>query len=335
MKFSENFFKRETICGFQVPEMMKRAWAAEMELMDAIIRICDKNGLQYFADGGTLLGAVRHQGFIPWDDDVDLCMKREDYMKLVQILPQELPKGMAMAGMYADTERMRKLSFHPYIQILPDMQYWDFNGYMKRFHGFPYPKIAIDIFPFDYLPREPETRKYQALILSFGFYVLDNWEACKEKGELEEILSLLERLCGTEIPRNENIQNDLWKLMDKASALYGEEEADELVDYYYYLQNRALHFKKEWFSESIQLPFEQLKISAPCGWHDFLTTMYGDYTAYDRTVIDHSYPFYGYLEQDLAKRIQRLGFTGTMEEFCQKVSGGVLHVPEEENGFWD
>lgn len=335
MEFSKDFFKRETRCGFEVPEMMKRAWAAEMELMNAVIQICDRNGLQYFADGGTLLGAVRHQGFIPWDDDIDLGMKREDYMKLVQILPRELPPGMAMAGMYADTERMRRLSFHSYIQILPDHQYLNYDGYMKQFHGFPYPKVAVDIFPFDYLPRNPEAKKYQSLILAFGFYVLDNWQECEKTGKKEEILALLENLSGQSIPRGQETQHFLWKLLDSTSALYQEEESDELVDYYYYLQNPSLHFKKEWFAETIQMPFEQLEIAVPCEWHEFLTAMYGDYSSYDRNIIDHTYPFYGSLEDELIRRIRALGFSGTAEEFCRKVSGGELHVPEDENGFWD
>lgn len=316
--------------------MMKRAWAAEMELMNAVIQICDRNGLQYFADGGTLLGAVRHQGFIPWDDDIDLGMKREDYMKLVQILPRELPPGMAMAGMYADTERMRRLSFHSYIEVVSDIQYWNFDQHMKQFHGFPYPKAAIDIFPYDYIPRDPEARKYQSLILSFGFYVLDNWEKCKEDGNLEEILSLLEKLCNTSIPRNENTQNILWKLMDKVSVLYREDEADELACHYYFIQDPNQRFQKDCYKDAISLQFEQMAISAPCGWHQILSNTYGDFMTYDiEGGRGHTYPFYGFLEDDLVKRIQALGFSGTVEEFCQKVSSGELHVPEDKKRFWD
>lgn len=335
MQFTENFFQRETICNFEVPEMMKRAWAAEMEILEAIIDICDRHGLQYFADGGTLLGAVRHQGFIPWDDDIDLCMKREDYRKLVQILPQELPPGIAMAGMYADTERMRRASFHPYIQILPDQQYWDFNGYMKRFHGFPYPKFPVEIFPLDYLPRDPELQKIQSHILVFGFYLLDNWIQCEKNGKIEEILSFLENLSGQSIPRNDNTQNFLWRLLDNISALYQEEESDELTNYYYYLQIPGFHFKKEWYSETVRLPFEQMDIMAPCGWHEILTASYGNYMSYDKSMIFHNYPFYGNQEQDLVRRIQDLGFSGTVEAFCQKVSMGDLHVLEDRKKFWD
>lgn len=65
MKFAEDFFKKEIREEFEITEMMKRAWAAQMEILQVVIEVCQKNGLQYFADWGTLLGAVRHHGFIP------------------------------------------------------------------------------------------------------------------------------------------------------------------------------------------------------------------------------------------------------------------------------
>lgn len=75
--------KKEVRCDFEISAMMKRAWAAQMEVLEVVDEICQRNGLQYFADWGTLLGAIRHQGFIPWDDDIDICMKRKDYNQLI------------------------------------------------------------------------------------------------------------------------------------------------------------------------------------------------------------------------------------------------------------
>lgn len=334
MEFSADFFKREIKCGFEISEMMKRAWAAQMEILETVIDICDRNGLQYFAHYGTLLGAVRHQGFIPWDDDIDLCMKREEYMRLVEILPRELPPGIVMAGMYADTERVRRMSFHPYIKIAANDQYWDFNEYMRKFHGFPYPKVAVEIFPLDYLPRDPELQKIQSLILSIGLYALDHWKECEKNGELDHFLSSIEDLCAATIPRDKNTQNFLWKLMDRVSSLYNEDEADELVNYYYYIQFPKFHVKKDYYKEKVYLPFEHIEIAAPCGWHEILTAYYGDYMKYRIENLYHTYPFYRYMEEELVNRIRRLGFSGTVEEFCREVSGGKLHVPETEGRFW-
>ena len=63
---------------------------SEIKILDEIVRICDKYNLQYFLIGGTLLGAVRHKGFIPWDDDLDIAMPRNDYEKFISISKNEL-----------------------------------------------------------------------------------------------------------------------------------------------------------------------------------------------------------------------------------------------------
>ena len=93
-EFTEEYFKGEEREGFYVEEMMKRAWAAQIEVLEIIDRFCKKYQMQYFADWGTLLGAVRHKGFIPWDDDIDIVMKRADYNRFMRIFNEERPAGV-------------------------------------------------------------------------------------------------------------------------------------------------------------------------------------------------------------------------------------------------
>ena len=93
IKFDNSFFLAEKRDGFEIMGLMKRAWAAQLEVLWEIDRICKKYGLTWFADGGTLLGAIRHKGFIPWDDDIDITMKRHDYNILLSVLERELPDG--------------------------------------------------------------------------------------------------------------------------------------------------------------------------------------------------------------------------------------------------
>ena len=78
----ETFIKPETICDFYVDEMRKKIWAIEIDLYLELEKVCKKHNLRFYAIGGSILGAVRHNGFIPWDDDMDVCMPREDYEKL-------------------------------------------------------------------------------------------------------------------------------------------------------------------------------------------------------------------------------------------------------------
>ena len=95
MLFHNSFFEDEIRDGFFVPSEMKRAWAAELEVLSEIDKICKKHNIKYFADWGTLLAAVRHEGFIPWDDDLDITMKREDYCRFMEIAQTELPEGFS------------------------------------------------------------------------------------------------------------------------------------------------------------------------------------------------------------------------------------------------
>ena len=86
----EDFFKEEIICDFKVTTERKKIWAISLDLLIQFDRICRQHNFRYFMAFGSLLGAIRHKGFIPWDDDLDVCMPREDYEKFIQIAPHEL-----------------------------------------------------------------------------------------------------------------------------------------------------------------------------------------------------------------------------------------------------
>lgn len=80
--FKGDFFTEEYKCGFKVDVLRKKVWAIEIDLLLEFDRVCKMHGLRYFLAFGSLLGAIRHQGFIPWDDDMDVVMPRDDYQKL-------------------------------------------------------------------------------------------------------------------------------------------------------------------------------------------------------------------------------------------------------------
>lgn len=77
------FFESEVRNDFYVSTKRKKVWAVELDILLQFDKVCKKHGLRYFLDGGTLLGAVRHKGFIPWDDDLDVIVSRDDYEKLM------------------------------------------------------------------------------------------------------------------------------------------------------------------------------------------------------------------------------------------------------------
>ena len=126
----------------------------QLYILDEVVKICDKHGLIYWLDGGTLLGAIRHQGFIPWDDDIDIGLMRKDYEKLLAILSQELPSDLVLQS--RKTDKKYKL---PFIKIRDRFSKiedeYEFNG------------IFIDIFPFDIMPKSDILRKIQYLSFMF------------------------------------------------------------------------------------------------------------------------------------------------------------------------
>lgn len=326
MEFLPEFFQKEVRCEFEISSMMKRAWAAELEVLEVVADVCERNGLQYFADWGTLLGAVRHQGFIPWDDDIDICLKREEYNELIRILPVQLPKGFVMAGMYADSKRLQQAAVCHNIRVMADEDQWDFNDYMRRFHGFPYQRIGIDIFPLDYMPRDSELVEIQKDIFTYGIVILQYWDELKQSGELDAKLTSMEQLCSVSIPRDGSTMNFLYRLLDSVASLYGTEDADELTEYSFYVARPGYRLRKEWYESAVKLSFENIEIAAPCKYHEVLMAEFGDYMVPDRTDRGHEYPFYGSMEKALEEQIRAVGFPGTVEEFCQKVSCGEWRV---------
>ena len=82
--------------------ILRRAQLRELEILIEVDKICRKHNIEYFLDWGTLLGAVRHGGFIPWDDDIDISVRRKDYSRLCKVLKEELPENLAFQDRFTD-----------------------------------------------------------------------------------------------------------------------------------------------------------------------------------------------------------------------------------------
>lgn len=326
LEFSADYFKTEVRDGFEIPAMMKRAWAAQMEVLHVVAGVCKNNGIRYFADGGTLLGAVRHKGMIPWDDDIDICVVREEYNRLIQVLPKALPHGFVVAGMYADSERLQKAAFVPHLRVIADETLWNFNDYMRYFHGFPYQRVGIDIFPMDYISRDIGITNVQKQIIRLGIETLRDWNKLEENGMLDEYVNGFQKLCNVSFGNVNNVKNYMWEIIDKISSISYREEADYITNIFYWLDNDNYKMKKECYDYTIELPFENMNIVAPEMYDEVLRAEYGDYMVPVKGAADHDYPFYGHMESELIKQIRNVGFKGSVDEFCEEVASGRLRV---------
>lgn len=143
-----DFLREEIKCGYTISAEMKKVWAVQIDLMHALLDVCNRHGLRIYADGGTMLGAIRHQGFIPWDDDIDMVMMREDYDKLMS-LAHEFSHPYFLQNVYTDPHYT-----HRHAQLRnSDTACWasDKKGCSGRCNE----GIFIDIFPSDFLPITP------------------------------------------------------------------------------------------------------------------------------------------------------------------------------------
>lgn len=296
---------------------MKRAWAATMEVAEILDNICRQNNIKYFADWGTLLGAVRHKGFIPWDDDMDFSLLRADYNRLIQVLPSALPEGFVMAGMYSTSERLQDACDVSQIRIIADEEYWDFPNYLTRFHAFPYPRIGIDIFPLDFISDDAEFTQIQSELIYESLDLLTNWEHKRQDMDaFNRQLTSLEELCNITLKRDNTLKNQLWKLNDRLCALATEEESSNVTNYSAFFLEKNYRLHKSWFDQAIPLPFEHITLPAPNSFHEVLTAEFGDYMTPVKMCSSHDYPFYATQEDALQELFDNAGITKSIDEFC-------------------
>ena len=122
----------------------------ELEILLEVDRVCRENGIEYFLDGGTALGAVRHGGFIPWDDDIDIGMTRENYEKFLEIAPEKLKNDY-----FLQTRKTDKKAPYMYAKVRKNgtvFMEWNKRN-LDMHHG-----IYIDIFPYDNVPDDIKER---------------------------------------------------------------------------------------------------------------------------------------------------------------------------------
>ena len=153
MDFTVDFFRDEVRNGFYIPTAIKQGWAASLVVLEEIDRICKKHDIDYFADWGTFLGAVRHGGFVPWDDDLDICMKRDDYDKFRAVADMELPKEFVIHDYERKEEHQLFLA-----RVVSNNQICFDEEHLKRYHNFPY-MASVDIFILDYLYNDEEKER--------------------------------------------------------------------------------------------------------------------------------------------------------------------------------
>lgn len=233
----------------------------QLAILDYVVSVCEANDIQYYIIGGTLIGAVRHKGFIPWDDDIDLFMKRDQYEKFLKCFPADAPYNLK-------THQTDALYYYPFGKVEDKKTLFIENA--ERFNMKKMEKLGvnIDIFPLDYAPENIFFRKALSVrknILKELCY--EKYVSLNKRGDsfLYKIIRFYyEKIKG--VRSCSDYLEEISRLMRKqkvTSVLY-----DSWVDKFY---------KAEWFASSVKLDFESRKLDAPSDWDGFLTYCFGDY----------------------------------------------------------
>ena len=249
---------------------LKLLQGIELENLRMLMEICEKNHLRYYLIGGSLLGAMRHKGFIPWDDDIDVGLPRPDYNRFVQIAKDYLPAHMDVKTMTSDPNY--KCYFTRLINNKKKI-YWDHGQYTAVIG------VWMDVFPLDGLPGNPLLRKLQVFRVKlnkalYKFTQIDYVTTNRTNRPLSErVLIRFAQL--TRIGKLMNADKRLKKL-DRALQRYD-------YDTSAYAWNFSGCYGKREIVPHIQLggsrttEFEGMQASIPEAAEDYLTSIYGDY----------------------------------------------------------
>ena len=281
------FYEDEVREGFYISSMMKRYWAGQLKVLSEVDKICKKHNIPWYADCGTLLGAVRHGGFVPWDDDLDICMLRHDWIHFFEIAAGELPEGFRVLTLHTEKEYKDMLG-----RIVNSNQIDYRSEHMKDYHGCPY-TVGIDIFPLDGLALENETeekRRGRALKAEKAFKLID--EGKGDTSECRNLLDDIERENHITLHRKGDIFRELRLLMEKLYMMYPSDTAKDVALMPFWVPKKNHRYSKDLFKDTLMLPFEYTYLPVPARYEEVLKIEYGDYMAIRKGGGVHEYPVY-------------------------------------------
>lgn len=246
---------------------------ANLSVLKEIDRICRKYEIQYALDAGTLLGAVRHKGFIPWDDDADVVFTRRNFEEFRKAAEKELPPDLKL--LMPEELRGGKVfyDFTPRILYLNSRTYNDSEE--MRFYGGEINHLWVDLFIIDEISDKalPKAWTIFQMKVIYGFAMGHRYRLDYSKYSfLHKVFVFLLAAVGRMIPME---KINCWQ--KKTALKYHENKnrsryySNYQPDYLYVLLDR------DWCEKAVDLEFEGLSLMAPANWHEVLTIVYGDY----------------------------------------------------------
>lgn len=253
-------------------ETLRKVQLAQLEIGKEIKRVCDENGIKYFLDSGTLLGAIRHKGFIPWDDDMDMGMLREDYDRFIEIAPKKLKPEY-----FLQTWKTDKSYPYAFAKIRKKgTVFIEAVSQKTNAHN----EIFVDIFPYDVYPDDETVRTEltrKIMLLKYSLWMKDGMTPwLRHKSALDRLLV-----------RTKYVPHYFYALTHSRDAMIAEYEKlmpmyNAETSKYYVEQSGGTPFGKwiiptECFEKFIEVKFEDTMFLVPEKYDLYLKTVYGDY----------------------------------------------------------
>lgn len=236
-----------------------------LNLLCELIRVCDENKLIYWACGGTCIGALRHNGFIPWDDDLDIYMPREDYEKLWKIRDKFNPEQFVLC------RTTKKKNYHHRVQQLVDINTTFINRRCMNEnieHG-----VYIDIIPLDACAPVGFQRLRQ--ITNSVLFSIYNVQCLPEfhGGKIFKFAVT----CALKLVPSQKMRYKIWSASERKMTQWNWSSSDKVVELAASMKVLLNPYPKEWFSSVRKHKFEDIEINLPSGVEEYLTQVFGDY----------------------------------------------------------
>lgn len=291
LQFPEEYFEDEVRDGFYVPSMIKRAWATELDVLDEVDRICRKYNITYYAEWGTLLGAIRHAGYVPWDDDLDIGMRRDDYVKFCEVAPGEFAEGFKIINFRTNKD------FHHFLaRVVCKSRICFEDEHLRKYHGFPY-LAGLDIYVHDNVSKDKKAQEKCEKTAEYIVAAADAIEA-GQMSAADELAAVtrINMICGADI----KIQQDkcqerieLYAVAENVFATFKDEDCEEMTQMMpYSLYGKHMRIPVKYYERVVRVPFENTTIPVPIGFDAMLKRRYGNYMKLVRNAGGHDYPFY-------------------------------------------
>ena len=247
-------------------ELLRKVRMVQLEIAKEIKRVCEENDIRYFLADGSFLGAVRHQGFIPWDDDMDMGMMRSDYEKFCRIAPEKLKPEYCLQTWYTDPNYGL-----PFGKVMKRGTVYLENKKSRRLqeNGF-----YVDIFPFDYVPEDAVGRQelagkllsiYRVKLMKSGYKPWMEEDRIIWKKRIGYLYYQMKSLFASQQELAKDY--DALAVSQHDSMVVCEQSALPKPDYYQYA----------WIEELEDYTFEGETFKGPKDYDKFLAALYGDY----------------------------------------------------------